>query len=49
MGEEEFFEPSFIKIRWIVFEIVNIKMGLSHRDQTKHNTLLRLGTQSVIK
>ncbi len=21
MGEEEFFEPSFIKIRWIVFEI----------------------------
>ncbi len=23
-------------------------MGLSQRDQTKHNTLLRLGTQSVI-
>ncbi len=22
-------------------------MGLSQRDQTKHNTLLRLGTQSV--
>ncbi len=24
-------------------------MGLSQRDQTKHNTLLRLGTQSVKK
>ncbi len=22
-------------------------MGLSQKDQTKHNTLLRLGTQSV--
>ncbi len=24
-----------------------VKMGLSQKDQTKHNTLLRLGTQSV--
>ncbi len=24
-------------------------MGLSQKDQTKHNTLLRLGTQSIKK
>ncbi len=48
MGEKEFFELSFVKIKLIVFEIQwNIKMELSKKDQTEHNTLLRLGTQSV--
>ncbi len=42
--EKEFFEPSFLKIRWLVLEH---KMLRSLKAQSKHNTRLRLGQQSM--
>ncbi len=41
MGKKYFFEPSFIKIRWIVLErLWNIKMLESQKEQAECNTLL---------
>ncbi len=42
MGEKEFFEPSFVKIKWIVFNIIEehkIGVKLERSNQTQYSPL----------